>query len=269
MDPGIQARIAAALEPAENDEVLEIGPGRGALTRHLAGKVRRLRAVELDAHLAEELEREFGAVPGVEVVHGDALEVDVAEWADDPASVKVVGNIPYNITSPLIFWFLDQRPRPALGVFMVQREVADRLLAPAGVKAYGALTVSVRAVARVERLFHVPRGAFRPVPEVDSTVVRVTPYRPPKLDDAEERDLRVLTRAAFSWRRKQLQTILRDAPVYGLSDSEREALERNTGLDLRARPETLDPGTFVALSRALRAMGYPTDDIALGEDAES
>ncbi|MBI4408981.1 MAG: ribosomal RNA small subunit methyltransferase A [Gemmatimonadetes bacterium] len=257
VDAGIQRRIVAALEPAPDDEVLEVGPGTGALTRHLAGTVRRLVLVELDDGLAAALRQEFAGSGGVDVVHGDILEVDLSTLFPEPARVKVIGNIPYNITSRLLFRLLERRARPARAVVMVQREVADRLLAAPGEKAYGALSVGVRAVADVERVLHVGRGAFRPVPEVDSTVLRITPHRPPELSEREEADLRTLTRAAFGWRRKQLQKILRSAPAYGLAQAELDSLERATAIELGRRPETLSVEEFVRLARALRAAGCP------------
>lgn len=267
VDPGVQSGIVAALDPEPGDEVFEIGPGRGALTRRLAGRVRRLRAVELDAELAEALAAELADVPDVEIVHGNALEAELTAWADRPEAVKVVGNIPYNITTPLLFRILDARPRPALALLMVQREVADRILAPPGGKTYGALSVAIRSAAEVERVFHVGRRAFRPVPEVDSTVLRLRPHSPPRLTDAEERDLRSLTRAAFGWRRKRLRTTLRDSAAYGLDAAELARVEETSGVDLERRPETLDPEAFLSLSRALRAVGYPRARDIPGEEA--
>ena len=254
VDPNIQRRIVAALEPGPEDEVLEIGPGTGALTRHLAGRVRRLVAIELDDRLAEALRREFAGTPGVEILRADILQIEPARVAHDPQRLKVVGNIPYTITTPLLFHLLAARPRPARIVVMVQREVADRILAPPGQKEYGALSVGIRTVADVERLFEVGRHAFRPVPEVDSTVLVITPHRPPRLSEEEERAVRELTRAAFRWRRKQLRTTLRAAPEYALTPAELDALERTTGIRLDRRPETLAPDEFVRLARALSAL---------------
>lgn len=262
VDPNLQRRIVEALEAGPADEVLEIGPGTGALTRHLAGEVRRLVAIELDDRLVESLREELGDRPGVEIVHANALDLDPAELVDDFATAKVIGNIPYNITTPLIFWLLERDPRPERIVLMIQKEVADRILAEPGGKSYGALSVGVRAVAEVERLFNVGRGAFRPVPDVDSAVIRIVPHRPARLTVAEERDLRTLSRAAFAWRRKQLGKILRSAPGYGLDAETAERVARAVGIDLGARPETLTPETFIALARALREAGYP-----LGESA--
>lgn len=260
IDPTHQARIVAALDPTTTDEVVEIGPGQGALTRHLLGRVGRLVLIELDNTLAAQWQAELAGDATVEVVHRDALEVDLAEVSRDPAALKVVGNIPYNITTPLIFWLLDRPVRPRLIVLMIQREVADRILAPPGDKQYGALSVGVRTVATVERLFHVPRGAFRPVPDVDSTVIRITPLTPPPLEPAEAADLRDLTRTAFGWRRKQLQKILRNAPGFELPAEAVSAIGEEIGVAMDARPEALSPDRFIALSRALRARGYPAPD---------
>lgn len=257
VDPNIQAKIVAALDPGPADEVLEIGPGTGALTRHLAGAVRRLVAIELDDRLVAILRQEFSTAPGVEIIHADALTRNLGELSEDVAALKVVGNIPYNITTPLIFWLLEHPVRPERIVLMIQKEVADRILAPPGEKAYGALSVGVRAVANVERLFNVGRGAFRPVPDVDSTVIRITPRRPSPLTPDEEADLRTLTRTTFSWRRKQLQKILRTAPEYGLDSEALARIATATGIDLDLRPESLEPQDFIRLTRALRDEGRP------------
>ncbi|HEX7120025.1 MAG TPA: 16S rRNA (adenine(1518)-N(6)/adenine(1519)-N(6))-dimethyltransferase RsmA [Longimicrobiales bacterium] len=268
VDPNLQRKIVDALEAGPGDEVLEIGPGTGALTRHLAGAVRRLVAIELDDALVDALRQEFGGAPGVAIVHANALEQDLDALSDDVARLKVVGNIPYNITTPLIFWLLERPVRPARIVLMIQKEVAGRILAEPGGKSYGALSVGVRAVAAVERLFTVGRGAFRPVPDVDSAVIRITPFHPSPLSADEERDLRALTRAAFAWRRKQIQKILRSAPGYGLDAAAVAAAGRAAGVDVYARPETLDPESFIRLARALRAAGFPTDPGPTGgEDA--
>lgn len=257
IDPNIQRGIVDALELVPADEVLEIGPGTGALTRRIAGHVRRLIAVELDDELARSLAAEFGGRDDVAIMHADFMRTDPAALSRTTEDLKVVGNIPYNITSPLIFQLLERGRRPAMIVIMIQREVADRILASPGEKAYGALSVGVRTVARVERLFHVGRGAFRPTPTVDSTVLRITPLRPEPLTAPEEDDLRALTRVTFGWRRKQLQRILRDAPRYGLTADALAAAHAHTGLHFDARPEDLAPDQFIALARALRLLGRP------------
>lgn len=257
IDPNQQRRIVAALEPSPADIVLEIGPGQGALTRHLAAAVGRLILVELDDRFATALADEYGTVPHVSVLHADFMGLDPRDLGVDPHTLKVVGNIPYNITTPIIFRLLEPAFRPQRIVLMIQREVADRILAPAGSGAYGALSVGVRTAARVERLFNVGRQSFRPAPRVDSSVIRLQPLVPPPLTVAEESDLRELTRVAFSWRRKQLQKTLRSAPAYALEPHDIDRIEAELGLSLEQRPEQLDPDTFVRLSRALRQVGRP------------
>ena len=260
VDPGAQRRIVDALEAGADDEVVEIGPGHGALTQHLAGTVRRLVLVELDNELAASLEREYAGRDDVRVVHRDVLDTDIASLLQEPARARIVGNIPYNITTPILFHLLDTRPRPERIVVMIQKEVADRIIAQPGSRTYGALSVAIRAVADVERVLQVKRGAFRPVPDVDSTVIRIRPRVPAPLTLDEERDLRELTRATFGWRRKQLGTILRDAPPYALAKEQVDELAARTGIAPDQRPETLEPATFVALAGALRALGRPVVD---------
>jgi 16S rRNA (adenine1518-N6/adenine1519-N6)-dimethyltransferase len=257
IDPNQQRRIVAALDPAASDTVLEIGPGQGALTRHLAGTVGRLILVELDDVLAADRAAEYREQPHVTVVHADFMRLDLHLVCPDPHALKVIGNIPYNITTPIIFRLLERAVRPQRIVLMVQREVADRVTAAPGSSEYGALSVGVRTVARVERLFNVGRGSFRPVPRVDSTVLRLTPIMPEPLTAGEETDLRVLTRVVFSWRRKQLQKTLRAAPDYALDADEIARLQELADLPLTRRPEELAPDTFVRLSRSLRALGRP------------
>jgi 16S rRNA (adenine1518-N6/adenine1519-N6)-dimethyltransferase len=178
VDPNYQKKIVDALQLRDDDELIEIGPGTGAITQHMVGKVRKFTAVELDDQLAAALRDRYADVPSFHLVHQDVMTVPFAELADNVEAVKVVGNIPYNITSPLIFRLLARDARPAVILFMVQKEVADRIVAPPGDKDFGALTVGVQAVASAERLFVVPKGAFRPVPKVDSAVVRIVPQRP-------------------------------------------------------------------------------------------
>lgn len=250
VDGNLQRKIVAALDPGPEDAVLEIGPGQGALTQHLAGRVGHLVLVELDDALARTLGDRFAQDPSIHVVHGDVLETDLAGAVPDWGSTKVVGNIPYNITTPILFQLL-MRPRPREIVLMVQREVADRIVAEPGSGAYGALAVGVQSVADATYLFTVPRTAFRPVPRVESAVVRVVPHQPPRLTPDDEDRLRVLTRAAFQWRRKQMQKILRSHPDIGLPEEVVERAGRDLGVDLTRRPETFSPGLLLALARAV------------------
>jgi len=250
VDPNLQRKIVEALGAGPGDEVLEVGPGRGALTRHLAGRVGRLVLVELDDALAAELGAAYGDRADVEVVHGDVLRVRLCDHVRDTSRLRVVGNIPYNITTPILFRLLE-RPRPAEIVLMVQDEVAERIVAEPGTKAYGALAVGVQTVARAERLFGVGRNAFRPTPRVDSAVVRLQPLRPEPLAEAEEARLRLLVRAAFQWRRKQIGKILRGHPDLLIPPGPADEILARLGVGASERPERLAPETFVSLARRL------------------
>lgn len=251
IDPNLQRKIVEAVGAEADDVVLEIGPGRGALTHHLVGVPRRLILVELDDDLAAHWRRTFGDRDDVTVVHRDILAVSLAEVTDDPSSLKVVGNIPYNITTPILFHLLE-RPRPARIVLMVQKEVGERIVAAPGSRDYGALAVGVQSVAEVRRLFAVGRRAFRPVPRVDSVVVEITPHAPPHLSADDEADLRTLTRALFQWRRKQLGKTLRDHPALALPPPRIATVSADLGIDLARRPETFTPAEMLALTRAIR-----------------
>lgn len=257
VDENLQRKIVATLGAGPDDEVLEIGPGRGALTRHLADGVRRLIAVELDDALAAELAERYAGREDVTIVHANVLDIDLGSVTSSPEALLVVGNIPYNITTPIIFHLLG-RPRPRDIVLMVQDDVADRIVARVGTKEYGALSVGVRAVAEVEMLFKVGRNAFRPVPGVDSRLIRIRPLRPEPLTALEEGRLRRLVRAAFQWRRKQLRKILRDHPDLSLPEARVSEAAERAGLDLEDRPERLSPEQFVRLAGALHEVRRPS-----------
>lgn len=250
VDGNLQRKIVAALGAGPGDRVLEIGPGRGALTDHLAGATAHLTLVELDDDLAAELGARYRGRDDVTVVHDDILRVPLATRVPDVESLLVVGNIPYNITSPILFHLLE-RPRPKRIVLMVQAEVAERIVARPGEPRYGALSVGVAGVAHSALRFRVPRTAFRPVPGVDSAVVEIEPFRPPRFSAPDEDRLRTLTRAAFQWRRKQMQKILRDHPDLSAGRTRVEQLARDLSLDLTRRPETFEVDELAALARAL------------------
>ncbi len=265
VDANLQRAIVRALNVRATDEVLEIGPGTGALTRHLVGRPRRLVLVELDRELAARLGGELEGRPDVTLVRGDILDLDLEAITEDVPALKVIGNIPYNRTSPIVFHLLE-RPRPAEIVIMVQKEVAERMVAAPGGKTYGALSVGVRGVARVERLLTVRRTAFRPVPRVDSVVVRIRPFHPPRTSAARERAVRALARAAFQRRRKQFQRILRDDPRYRLDRRAVAEVEERGEFDLTRRPETFAPEEFARLTRVLeRVEGAARPRIATSE----
>jgi 16S rRNA (adenine1518-N6/adenine1519-N6)-dimethyltransferase len=247
-DSRILERIADALGASEQDTVLEIGAGPGGLTGALAERAGRLVAIEKDAELVPALRARF---PGVTVVEGDALELDWHALAG--AGALVAGNIPYNITSPLLDKALVP-PRPPRIVFLVQKEVADRVTAEPGGGTYGALTVGVQAVARAERLFVVPAGAFHPRPKVDSAVLRLTPLDPPLVPDPEVPLFRRLVVGIFGFRRKQLGRGIRE--LTGWPPDRAAAALRRANIDSAARPETLSPAAFVRLLGALVDGGW-------------
>ena len=250
-DPRILTRIADALEAGPADTVIEIGPGRGSLTAVLAPRVRRLIAIEKDRELASTLRQRF---PGIEVVEGDALALDWAALAAAPAGEWLVaGNIPYNITSPLIDQALAP-PRPRRIVFLVQREVADRVAAPPGGADYGALSVGVQAVAEVERLFTVAAGSFSPPPKVDSALLRLTPLARPLVTDAALRSFRRLVVGLFGFRRKQMLRGLRELTGWPVERAHRVLGAAAIGES--RRPQELSPAEFVRLHGELVDEGW-------------
>lgn len=239
-DPNICRRIVASLELGPGDPVLEIGPGRGALTRILAGHDGPVMALEKDSELVRWIRAEF---PKVGVVHADGLDFC---WEGTRAlpGLSLIGNLPYNVASPMI-WEMVSRCRSWKSMlFMVQKEVALRLTAERGCKAYGALSAWVGNFARAQYVFTVPPHVFRPQPKVDSAIVRFLPRPDPAWEDA--RDLSSTVKILFQQRRKQLGTILK-----ALWSPEVEAWCAALGVDRRVRPEELGPDALRSLARVL------------------
>jgi 16S rRNA (adenine1518-N6/adenine1519-N6)-dimethyltransferase len=245
-DPSILRRIADAIEIAPSDTVLEIGPGPGGLTAELVTRAARVVAIEMDRDLTPGLRRRF---PQVALVEGDALALD---WhmLVGPGPFRVTGNIPYNITSPLIERALLP-PRPQVIVYLVQKEVAERVASAPGNAAYGALSIGVQCVARAERLFTVPAGAFKPRPRVESAVIRLRPLATPLIPDELAPAFRRFVVGLFSFRRKQLMRGLRE--LTGAGPAVAGAWLDRAGLEESVRPETLDPASFVRLFHASAA----------------
>ncbi len=209
IDPNISRKIVAALEVSPADHVVEIGPGKGALTRLLAATGANVSAVEKDAGLAEELRREFSSgIENVGIVTGDFLEHDLSL---SPAGLKVFGNVPYNITSGIVSRLVDLRSKIDAAVLMVQDEVAARLSASPGTKDYGAISVRLQLVSKVEKLFAVPPSCFRPRPRVDSRVIRIVFLNRQPLDGEE--DFVRFVKGAFGMRRKMFRQFV--AKNYG------------------------------------------------------
>ncbi len=241
-DRGIIERILAAARLTPEDHVVEIGPGLGALTLPLRQRVGRLELVELDRDLVAHWQQRLGDDPKVRIHAADALDFDFAALkAERP--LRLIGNLPYNISTPLIFHLLSQRQAIADMLFMLQREVVDRLGAAPGSKAYGRLSVMVQSVCRVDPLFRVPPGAFRPAPKVESRLVRLTPYLQPPHPLGDEALFARLVAAAFGQRRKTLRNTLKGMVT--------EADLRACGIDPSARAEKLTIADYAALSRRL------------------
>jgi 16S rRNA (adenine1518-N6/adenine1519-N6)-dimethyltransferase len=245
-DPRILARIADAVALAPDETVVEIGPGRGSLTDALLARAARVVAIEIDRKLVELLREKYAHEPRLTIIEADVLDVNLGEAAG--GEYALAGNVPYYITTPILFQALKP-PRAVRSVLLVQREVAARMSAEPGAEDYGALSVNVQAIARVEMLFRIPAGAFTPPPRVDSAVVRVTPRADPVVVPGEEEPFRTFVQAAFALRRKQMRRVVRTIAPRSAEDAER-ALEAS-GVDPDARPETLSAAQFHALGRAL------------------
>ena len=247
-DRGVVERIVSAAGVATHHAVVEIGPGLGILTRALVGAAGRVFAVERDRDMVAVLEQEL---PGVEVLQMDALDLDLERLTRDhevAGQLQVLGNLPYNITSPLLFHLLEQCQQLQAATFMVQREVAQRLCAgPADGKAYGAPSVICQRVADVSLCFTVGRGAFFPVPRVDSAVVKLTLRHQPLVQVDDGLFARVV-RAAFNQRRKTLRKALSSRYE---RDQVGQALEAS-GVSGDRRGETLTVEEFGALAVALK-----------------
>lgn len=242
-DRGVVARIVSALAPQPGDHMVEIGPGTGALTRDLLARVTRLDAVELDRDLLARLEAEF---PGDRLTlhNADALKFDFCKIAPGSGKLRLIGNLPYNISTPLLFHLLDQAGCIKDMLFMLQKEVVERLRAVPGGKDYGRLSVMIQYRCAVEKLFDVAPGAFTPPPKVDSAVVRLVPHATPPVAVDDPARFALLVRAAFASRRKTLRNNMRGL----LSAEDMLAL----GIDPGRRAETLSLAEFAALSNAAK-----------------
>jgi 16S rRNA (adenine1518-N6/adenine1519-N6)-dimethyltransferase len=222
--------------------MLEIGPGEGALTKYLVPAVKRLIVVDVDERVAARMRKVFREV---EVIHNDFLEIDLAGIAgNNGGPIRVVGNIPYNITSPILFHLLDHRASVSDVLLMVQKEVAERLVAGPGVKDYGILSVSFQLFADVEILFDVSLNAFYPRPDVTSSVVHLTMKKTPRYPLAEEGVFRSMVRSIFGKRRKMLRGSMKyfcDEHGYNLPAT----------VDLTKRPEELSLAELVHMSNVL------------------
>lgn len=256
IDANILAKIVEAAQITEDDCVLEIGPGIGTMTQYLAEAADRVVAVEIDRELIPILEETLSPYDNVTVMCADILKVDLAELVRENGGrpVKVVANLPYYITTPIIMALFESRMPLASITVMVQSEVADRMQTGPGSKDYGALSLAVQYYAKPEIVARVPASCFMPRPNVDSTVVRLTKYEKPLVEAADEAFLFAAIRASFNQRRKTLANGLANAGGLGVSRVQVEAVLEEMGLPPMVRGETFTLEQFAELSNRLLRM---------------
>lgn len=251
VDQNIIGKIVDGLEIAEDDRVIEIGPGVGALTVGLSEEAGSVKSIEIDKKLLPILGEVLKDCNNTEVINNDFLKTDLHQLTDDKP-YKIIGNLPYYITTPIIMKILEQGPKPELMVFMIQKEVAKRLSANPSTKDYGAITVAVNYYCEVEYLFTVSKEVFIPKPNVDSAVIRLTPHKKPPVSVMDENMMFSIVRAGFGQRRKTLSNSLKQ--VDGLSsDDVKQALEK-VSIDPRRRAETLEISEFALLSDTVTSL---------------
>lgn len=241
-DATIIERIVRAIDPRPGDRLVEIGPGQGALTRPLLHRHGALTVIELDRDLIEPLQTLAGSVGHLEVIHADVLKVDFTRLAGGGV-LRLVGNLPYNISSPILFHALAYAPRVRDMHFMLQKEVVERMAATPGSKVYGRLSVMLQAYCEVQALFEVPPAAFRPPPQVDSAVVRLLPYAQDAITIVDRDLFARVVRDAFGQRRKTLRNALAS-----LCDA--TAIDA-AGLNPGARAEQIAVPEFITLANHL------------------
>jgi 16S rRNA (adenine1518-N6/adenine1519-N6)-dimethyltransferase len=233
--------IIAAIAPLPGQCLIEIGPGTGALTLPLLQIIGELHVVELDRDLAAELVQRCQGIGEIHMYCQDALDFDFRKCAADRKNVRVIGNLPYNISTPLIFHLLETADRISDMVFMLQEEVVDRLCAEPGNKTYGRLSVMVQARCRVDKLFSVSAASFTPPPKVASAIVKLTPQI--QSDILSQKNFTEIVRQCFNQRRKTLRNALKD-----MMDAQQIT---NLGIDPGVRPEQLTVEQFVRLSNSV------------------
>ena len=258
MDQNVIGKIiqSAVLQPG--DQVLEIGPGRGALTERLVRQVERLLLVEYDHALAASLTESFTDNPQVTVVDGDILAVDLAALLNQSAGKwKVIANLPYNISTQVLFRLEEVRSRLSRMVLMLQKEVGDRLVAQPDCSDYGITTVLLGLHFDIRREFIVPPGCFHPRPKVDSAVLSFIPLAAPRVEVGNEQIFRRVVKGSFAMRRKTLSNCLKSAELS--AEGGIEALLEECGIDGRRRGETLSLDEFALISRRLTHMRDSVD----------
>jgi len=243
VDGNVIDQIVGAINPRPGEQIVEIGPGKGALTARLADRTDRLRVIELDRDLVPWLIVQFERHRDFKLFQADAMKFDFASLVQDGEPLRIVGNLPYNISTPLIFHLLSFSGQVKDMHFMLQKEVVKRMAAEPGTKAYGRLSIMVQYYCQVEALFEVPPGAFDPAPKVDSAVVRLSPYAQLPAPADNFRTLDRLVNVAFQQRRKTLRNALKQLVPAEHLDS--------LPVDVSLRPEALSLADYVRLANAL------------------
>jgi 16S rRNA (adenine1518-N6/adenine1519-N6)-dimethyltransferase len=243
-DERVLQRIVASAQISRTDTVVEIGSGSGNLTKYLVEKAKFVYAVERDAGLCKIAEANLAAFKNVEIVCGDILKINLQDWGN----LKVVGNLPYYITTPIIFKLLEQKRYIDDIIIMVQKEVARRIVAKPGGKDYGILSCVVQFYARPEILFDINKGAFWPQPKVDSALMRLRPSRQPAVGVKDEEQFLKVIKAAFGRRRKMLANSLSGKSGLGLAKEDVEKILRRVRVDPKRRAETLSLDEFARIT---------------------
>jgi 16S rRNA (adenine1518-N6/adenine1519-N6)-dimethyltransferase len=240
---GIISKIVQAVDPQPGDRLVEIGPGQGAITFPLLDRHHELTVIEFDRDLIFPLTEAARAHGTLEVIHRDVLTVDFTALSHNGGPIRLVGNLPYNLSSPILFHALDHAPAIRDMHFMLQKEVVDRMAAGPGSKVYGRLSVMLQAYCHVTPLFDVPPGAFRPPPKVDSAVVRMVPRDPATIGVRDHTRFAAVVRDAFGQRRKTLRNALSQ-------QCDAAAIEA-AGVRPDARAEQIEVADFVRLANSL------------------
>lgn len=265
-DSNTVRKIAQAAKAAPEDIVVEIGAGFGVLTRQIAGQAGRLIAVEIDARLVEILQKELAEFERVEIFQNDILKFDFSYISKQYKSrFKVVGNVPYNISSPVVFHLLAHRSAISEFTLMLQKEVVERLISPPGHKSYGVPSVLLQMHADVERLFDVSATCFYPRPKVESSVIHGTFRDQPLVELTDEAFFRRIVKAAFAQRRKMLFNNLKHAQILeNMSGAEIQSALDESGIDGKRRGETLSLKEFALLSNILKSKAQPSGEFVNG-----
>lgn len=245
-DPGVIRRIVDAVDPRAGETVVEIGPGLGAISTEMLERCGRLHVVELDRDVIPELRARCAGLGELVVHEADALRFDYGRL-DAPEGLRLVGNLPYNVSTPLLFHLLDGVSNVRDMTFMLQKEVVDRMVAAPGTRAYGRLTVMLAAKVQVRSLFDVGRGAFNPPPKVESSVCSLRPWAAPPFEVGDPTLFAELVNLAFQRRRKTLRNALRERLT--------QAMMESAGIDPGARPGTVTPAGYADLTRSALAAG--------------